>query len=416
MRGSPNDYDEWAELTKEHWRFEEILPFFNKLETDRDFGRQPWHGDRGPIPVDRYLDHDLTDVTAAAVSAMETQGFTSVHDHNEPGAIGVGRMPMSSRDGVRVTSADGYLPADTITANLSIKSEAHVSEVIVEGGNAAGVRLIDGTEIKASWVVLAAGVYGSPAILMRSGIGAADELRALGLGVIADLPGVGSNLGDHPCVTSSEEVYIGAARPAGPLHVIGTFHSSTSSSAGSPDLMLWFSDPTDDPPAFAIETVLLKPKARGKVWLRSADARDAPRIELPSLEPEDVERLAEGHLRAVEVANDRTVRSLCEGNESEPGRRPDLEVWVRATRYSLPHVVGTCAMGAAPEDGAVVDGVGRVHGIERLSVVDASIIPEPPSGFPHIPTIMIAERLSERLAGHLDCVRTGRRTCSIEQL
>jgi choline dehydrogenase len=167
--------------------------------------------------------------------------------------------------------------------------------------------------------------------------------------------------------------------------------------------MLWLSDPRGDPPVFEIDVVLLRPQSRGTVRLRSADPAEPPRIELPGLcNPFDVERLAEGYLRGFEVASRPEIRRLC-AHRSSPELHGDdeLEDMIRASGYSFPHVVGTCAMGPRPEEGAVVGASGRVHGTERLSVVDASIVPTGPSAFTHIPTVMLAERISEQIASLL---------------
>jgi choline dehydrogenase len=163
--------------------------------------------------------------------------------------------------------------------------------------------------------------------------------------------------------------------------------------------MLWLADPQEDA-TFAIEVLLLRPRSRGTVRLRSADPTDRPIIELPHLsDASDAERLAEGYRRALEVANRPELRRICTG--PAPVEPDDLDALIHAEEYSIPHVVGTCAMGPRPEDGGVVDVSGVVYGTERLSVVDASIMPDVPSGFTHIPTIMIAERLSEELASRL---------------
>lgn len=400
LRGAAADYDAWEALGNEGWSFEEVLPYFGRLEDDVDFGDQPWHGDHGPMPVDRYRDLPLTDIASAALSAMEAAGFPRVDDHNRPGAVGAGRMPMSSRGGVRVTAADAYLPVGGTPPNLTIRPGSHVADLVFDAARARGVRLIDGTIIDASWIVLCAGTYGSPSILMRSGIGPASHLKSVGVSVRADLPGVGAGLADHPGV----DIDLGACERgrAGPiLHVVATFHSAAAPSDGPPDLMLWLSDPPGgpgDPATFEIDVVLLKPRSRGTVRLRSTDPADPPRIDLPGLRTtNDVDRLAEGYLRGREVASRPEVRRLCAGaSPVEDG--VELRNSIRADSYSIPHVVGTCSMGPSPDDGAVVDASGCVYGTERLSVIDASIIPDAPSGFPHIITIMLAERLSERLA------------------
>ena len=404
VRGSPADYDGWAAHGNQGWGFEDVLPYFKRLEADADFGDQPWHGDSGPIPIDRYRQLRPTDIGAAALRAMEAVGFPSVEDHNRPGAVGAGRMPMSSRGGVRVTTADAYLPVGGTSPNLTILPETNVADVVFDGNRARGVRLVDGTVIDASWIVLCAGTYGSPPILMRSGIGPADHLKSVGLPVLVDLPGVGANLADHPGV-DIDCGGCGGGRTAPILHSIATFYSSNASSTGPPDLMLWVADPLgtpEGPPAFEIDVVLLKPVSRGTVRLRSADPADAPRIDLPNLrEASDVQRLTEGYLRGWEVADRQEIRRLCADRPPEIRDAEEVHDSIRANSYSIPHVVGTCSMGPSPDNGAVVDPSGRVHGMERLSVVDASIMPDVPSGFPHISTIMIAERLSERLASLL---------------
>ncbi len=399
VRGSPADYDDWAARGNPGWGFDDVLPYFKRLEADADFGDEPWHGNAGPIPIGRYLDLEPTDIDAAALQACEAVGFPSVADHNRPGAVGAGRMPMSSRGGLRVTTADGYLPVDRTPPNLTIRPDAQVADVVFEGTRAGGVRLLDGTVVRATRVVLCAGTYGSPPILLRSGIGPAEHLRSVGIPVRLDLPGVGANLADHPGVDIAGD-WDGAIRAIPLLHSIATFHSAGASPDGPPDLMLWIADPAGDPPGFSIDVVLLKPLSRGAVRLRSADPTATPQITLPGVrEDADADRLAEGYRRARDVAMRPEIQRLWSHPvPPEPGSADERRRSVRANAYSVPHVVGTCAMGPSPDEGAVVDASGRVHGTDDLFVVDASIMPDIPSGFTHLSTIMIAERLSERIA------------------
>jgi choline dehydrogenase-like flavoprotein len=220
-----------------------------------------------------------------------------------------------------------------------------------------------------------------PAILLRSGIGPE--------GPLVRLPGVGANLVDHPSVYV-DFGYEGVGRTAPALHTIATFHSSGRPSAEAPDLMFWLADPIEEDTEFGAEVVLLRPRSRGSVRLRSSDPSNPPLIELPNLDdPADIERLAEGYRRAVEVAKQPVLRRHCSG--PAPTEPEDLEALIRSELFSVPHTVGTCAMGS------VVDASGSVYGVERLSVIDASIMPDVPSGFTHIPTVMIAERLSEQI-------------------
>ena len=399
LRGSPADYGEWAALGNPGWAFEDVLPYLARLEADADFGDRPWHGDRGPLPVTRYLDLEPTEILVAGMEALKAAGFPAVEDHNRPGAVGAGPMPMSSRHGFRVTTADAYLRLGATPPNLTIRPDAQVADVVFDRTCAAGIRLLDGTVIESGWVVICAGAYGSPAILMRSGVGPAEHLRSIGIPVRVDLPGVGANLADHKGA-DIDCGYRGSARAAPVLHRVATFHSAATSSDEAPDLMLWLSDPRGDPPIFEIDVVLLRPRARGSVRLRSTNPADPPLIELPNpRHPSDVDRLVEGYRRGLEIAGRPEVRRLCAAPPS-PGADggDDLPKVICTESYSLPHVVGTCAMGPWPDEGAVVDVHGRVHGTDRLSVVDASIVPNGPAAFTHIPTIMLAERLSEQLA------------------
>ena len=384
-RGSPADYNGWAALGLPAWTWEKVLPYFVGLESDVDFGDRPWHGDLGPIPSSRQLEHELTDVGVAALDALDAVGFPRVDDHNEPGAVGTGRMPMNVLAGRRVTTADAYVPLHATPPNLVVRAKAQVDRIVIDSGRAVGLMLVDGTTVEAGHIVLCAGVFGSPAILLRSGIGPA--------GPLVVLPGVGANLVDHPSVYV-DFGYRGAGRNMPALHTIATFHSSGRLADETPDLMFWLADPTEQDPEFGAEVVLLRPRSRGSVRLRSNDPREPPLIELPNLEAQhDVDRLAEGYRRAIEVASQPALRGHCSG--PEPAEPEDLEELIRAELFSVPHTVGTCAMGS------VVDEFGSVNGVEGLSVVDASVMPDVPSGFTHIPTVMIAERLAEHIASRL---------------
>jgi choline dehydrogenase len=399
VRGAAADFDAWAAAGNHGWSFADVLPAFRRLESDAEFGASPLHGQDGPIPITRYLDHRPSEIHAAALEAFAALGYPAVEDHNDGSSVGVGPMPMSSRDGQRVTALDGYLPLDLALPALTVWPDAPVARVLLEGRRATGVQLVDGAEISADSVILSAGAYGSPAILMRSGIGPAEHLREIGIEVQVDLVGVGGNLADHIGV----DLDAGWRGPgaAGPiLHSIASWRSSVAA-AGGPDMLFWLQDPAGDEPGFYFDPILMRARARGSVRLRSADPSDPPRIRLPNPAEEsaDMERLVEGYRRALELANRPEIRRLA--NEPAPPDPRSVEGLHRAivkNTYSIPHVVGTCAMVPSPEEGAVVDERGQVHGVAGLAVVDASIMPEPPSGFPHIITIMIAEHLSERLA------------------
>ena len=399
LRGSPADFDEWAALGNPGWAFDDVLPAFLRLENDADFGDRAWHGDRGPIPITRYPMVDRTTAHEAIVEAALAAGFPSVEDHNAPGAVGIGRMPMSSSAGTRATTLDTYLADAGGRPNLVVRPGAEVAEVAISGPSVTGVRLVDGTHVEAGLVVLCAGTYGSPSILMRSGIGPARHLGSVGIAVRVDLPGVGSNLADHPA-TDLDLGYEGPARATPVLHSAATFRSRRPScrrGAGS-DALARRSRPARHGAAADDRRRAAEAPRQGK---RAAPIR-RPHGSAPHPPPGRHHRprrpgAARGGLpAALEVAGGPSVRRLVNApRPPDPRDRDELLDRVRAELWSAPHVVGTCAMGPSPADGAVVDAVGRVHGVDGLLVADASIMPTVPSGFTHLPTIMIAERLAE---------------------
>ena len=402
VRGAASDFDAWATRGNPTWGFADVLPIFRRIEADADFGTKPWHGEAGPLPITRYPELEPSGIHAAAIRAFEGVGFPTIEDHNAPNAIGVGRMPFSAVGGSRVTSADAFLPPDVDLPNLAIRADAPVANVVIEAGRATGVRLVDGSEIRASRIVLAAGVYGSPTIRLRSGIGPSEHLRGLGIPVTLDLGGVGTNLADHPSV-AVDSGWRGRGVDGPVLHTMATFRSSIAGPNDPPDLAIWVADPPGDEPSFEFEALLIKPDSRGSVRLRSADLTTPPRITLPGIrERRDVGRLAEAYRLCVELANRPEVRAIAEGPVPPmPATEEELRRTVVEEYYSVPHTIGTCRMGPSGDGGDVVDALGRVHGVEGLSVIDASIIPEATAGFPHLVTIMLADRLGETMAALL---------------
>jgi choline dehydrogenase-like flavoprotein len=350
------------------------------------------------MAVNRYGTKRRSVIHDAAVEAFRDLGFPAVADHNAPGAVGAGPMPMSTTEGRRITTLQAYLRREAPPPSLRINADSQVDTVLVESGRARGVRLINGDEIAADLVILAAGTYGSPPLLMRSGVGPAAHLRQMGIKAVVDLPGVGENLADHPGV-DLDAGFSGDARCEVLRHTIATFRSRSQSAAGPPDLLFWVHEPSEDDGRLYLDPILLKPESRGSVRLRSADPLDPPRIVLPSLVADrDVERLMEGYELGLRIANHPAIRALAKEPAPDPPSGPaELRVRVVTNAYSVPHVVGTCRMGPSPDAGDVVDAAGRVHGVGGLMVIDASVIPDAPSGFPHVVTIMVAEHLAQRL-------------------
>ena len=235
LRGHPADYDGWASAGNTGWSFGDVLPYFCKLETDADFGSAEWHGRSGPLPIRRYGDGELTDVALAGLETLEASGFPRIGDANQPGAVGLACIPVNTRGGERISTALAYLASGEGRPNLTVRCDAQVAELIIQGTRAVGVRLLSGEEIRAQEVVVSAGTYASPALLMRSGIGPSAALRELDIPVVADLPGVGQNLIDHPAV-SVDLLYDRPVEPVPVFQVVATFHSSGTDSGAAPDL------------------------------------------------------------------------------------------------------------------------------------------------------------------------------------
>lgn len=406
-RGAPQDYDAWAALGNPAWGWADVLDDFCRLESDQDL-HDDWHGADGPITVGRQPSDELNAVQSALVEGAMEAGHGYVADHNRPGAMGAGPTPRTVSDGTRVSTALTYLAAARSRPNLTIRPDTMVDRVELTGTSARGVRLLDGTLVEADRVVLTAGAYASPAILARSGIGPASLLLDVGISPRVDLSGVGANLIDHPLLSVDLP-----ARPApGPsrfqTHV--TYRARATAPSAPPDLITFAAGPFEVEPeqsaggaVFGLVSGLLAPRSRGWVRLASDDPADPPRIHPAHLDhPDDLERLLDAITEVRRIARTGSVAAVVTGPELAPGAgvptddRSALAAWARATVSTFHHPVGTCAMGPDPDQGAVTDAHGSVHGTENLTVADASVMPTIPSATTNLPTIMVAEHLAAR--------------------
>ncbi len=429
VRGRPLDYDGWAAQGAPGWGWRDVLPYFRKSE-DNVRGASEWHGAGGPLRVSEQ--RSPRPLNRRLIAASEAVGIRRVDDINGPEQDGVSLFQVNQRDGRRFSSADAFLRPVAGRPNLEIRTRATVLEVVLEGDRAIGVRVGargNRSELLRAEreVILCAGAIGSPQLLQLSGIGAADELRDVGVTVRHDLPGVGRNLQDHPFVTvlwevSDQNTLYGADKPkplaewvlrrSGPLSStvaeVVAFHR-TRPGLPAADIQFhmgaaYFEDhgaEIYDGHSMTIGPVLVSPKARGRVWLRSADPGDKPRILTNSLsEPDDVASLVAGVQLAREIAAQTPLKEIIV-KELKPGPaaadRSDIEDDLRRRLMLIYHPVGTCRMSDAAQD-AVVDSRLRVHGIDALRVVDASIMPTIVGGNTHAPTVMIAERAADLIA------------------
>ena len=399
LRGAPADYDQWAALGNPGWSFAEVLPFFRRLERDLDFDDQ-WHGQDGLVPIRRAGHDELAPVHRAFLDACAASGYRPVSDHNAPAALGAGLVPLNTVGGIRQSTALTYLAQARQRPNLTIHSDTMVDRLVVERGRVVGVCLAEpaGT-LRADRVVLAAGSYGSPAVLLRSGIGPAADLAARGIPVVADRPGVGANLIDHASVGVAFSTDVPAQRGAPWFQAMLTLPDPPTATGLGMHILSGHraGDAPGDPAIAWLLVGLLKPRSRGRLRLRAADPAADPIIEVGLLtRPDDLAGMLAGVSVARRLARTAPLADLL-GEERFPGAAvaeegPGLEEAVRAGVDVYFHPVGTCRMGRADDPAAVVDAHGRVHGVHGLWVVDASIMPTIPAAGTNLPTIMVAER------------------------
>jgi choline dehydrogenase len=407
LRGTPSDFDGYAAAGNDQWSYERVLPAFRRLEADRDFGTAPGHGATGPVPVERVSSrHPLADAFAAGSGNL---GFPAEPDKNAGGAPGYGPVPFSVRGGVRINTAMAYLSPRRGLPQLTVRGRVHVRRVVVEAGRAVGVET-DAGVVRAAEVVLSAGAVGSPQLLLLSGIGPGDALRAAGIDVVADVPGVGADLTDHP------HVYVGY-RPAGPmplppgrLPLDGVLHASSSTAdvPGDLEILPWltpFSRITGSPAGphgndLAIGVGLQREESRGRLTLDSAHPLRQPRLEYRYLtEPADRTRLRDGVRLTADLLRTPSVAPLVAGRTGLPDDVLDddreLDRWIRRHLTTAIHLSGTARMGPDADPGAVVDQFLRVRGVAGLRVVDTSVLPRVPTRGPAATAVMLGERAAE---------------------
>ena len=416
IRGMPEDFDRWAELGCTGWSSSEVLPSFMRLEGDVNFGDAPYHGRGGPIPVYRApLDQWGVVDRAFRTTALDL-GYGWAEDHNAPHSTGVSPWAMNRRAGARVSTNDGYLEPARQRSNLTIRSHALVDRVEFEGKHAVGVRartVVGWEQLRAREVILCAGALHSPAILLRSGIGPAADLRALGLPVMADLPGVGSNLCDHPVAFLFLKLRPEARAQSTQERIVNVClrYSSGLPSTGRNDmlafplnLMAGFVEPGLELGALFVSAY--QAFSQGSVRLTTPAPEVEPEINCRLLSDErDLVRLRDGMRLLLALTRHPAMAAITEAvhvgvNKLTPeGLAEDHHLDQLLLAECLPfwHACGTCRMGAVNDPHSVVDPECRVRSVEGLRVVDASIMPEVPRANTNLTTIMMAEHVAARL-------------------
>lgn len=455
-RGAPADYDEWESLGAQGWNWTACLPYFRKLETDTDFGGE-LHGETGPVRIKRTAWPRISPFVRAVLATLERRGHTRFDDQNGPWQDGtfVGAIAVSA-GGERIPTSVCYL-TDAVRQrpNLTIRTDILVDRVLFDGTRAIGALLGSGEAVHAAQVIVCAGAIHSPAILLRSGIGPADNLAALHIPLVADRPGVGGNLMEHPSIAVSAFLPKSARTPFPDEHheqaivrfssgladtVQGDMHGAILSRSG------WHSI------GYRLGTIFFwvnKSYSRGRVTLTSASPLDEPAVEFNMLsDPRDLERLklavrfgAEtladpsmaGHRSTIFPSSysPRVAKVAVPGtaNAIQRGVLSALLDWAGPLRESVIHRLvtqgvsithlldddhamtqfvtrsvggtwhpsGTCRMGAVSDPAAVTNASGAVYGVQNLRVCDASLMPSIPCANTNIPTIMIAERIADMI-------------------
>ena len=406
VRPTRHDLDTWAGLGNPGWSFDECLPILQRIETDSDYGGNDIHGEEGPLYVQRLFRVDDKDASApvrAFIDRALSMGLPLCPDLNVPDPYGVCSSAYNVKDGVRQNTTVAYLDPARGRANLDIIADAQVQSLSIANGRVSGVvykREGEVSSVSAQVVVLCAGVYHSPQILMLSGIGPSDDLERLGIPVVSALKGVGENYQDH----ATMEMTFEGRTDFSPDWVIPRFRLMYKSDPSLPhgNFHIFQRPPTDVPGLkrmMPISANLLEQRDLGRIRLVSADPDDLPEIEDAMLRhPDDLKAMLNAMEFIYELVQHESMQEFY-GPLISPTRDEDWAEFARSAHGSYHHGIGTCKMGPASDPMAVVDSNLKVHGIDNLYVADASIMPTIPHANTNVTSIMIGERLSDIVKG-----------------
>ncbi len=419
IRGVPAAFDAWAEAGCEGWSAADVLPIYDAIEDDADTGTAPGVRQGGPLPVFRMPVDQWGAVDLGLRDAALADGYRWKADLNAPDGEGISCNPINLRDGKRITTNDGYLEPARGRANLTIRGDALVDRVLFDGSRARGVRVRFGDvweEIAANEIVLCAGAIHSPTILMRSGIGPAAALRALGIAVHRDLPAVGQHLMDHPILRASIALKAEhRARGADARHTNCCLtYSSGLAGGGERDMIMiaynhrGLTADAAPAPGGAIGVALYDAFSRGELRLASADPDAQPIVDENMLaDPRDWQRLRDGVRRLARLTARDPIARLAEtirfGDSDLTMQQAialeddALDALMLREAGDIQHAAGTCRMTAYEDPRGVVEPDLRVRGVAGLRVADASIMPTDCRANLHFTCVMIGEALARRM-------------------
>ena len=436
-RGNRGDYDHWAGLGNPGWSYADVLPLFKRAENSECFGANEYHGTGGPLNVS-YL-RSPSPINQTFIQACTEQGLPVTPDYNGASQFGCAPAQVTQKNGERWSAAKGYLTPHLARSNLTVITHAHTQRLLLEGQRAVGAEFLkDGQtqQVRARReVLLCAGAFGSPQLLMLSGIGPAAHLQQHGIEVRHELPGVGQNLHDHLTTvliyrTQANGNTFGFSLSGLIAIVRGIFEWRnkrtgmitsnvaetqgflyTDPAAPAPDIQLALCTGIVDDHTrknhlghgYTLHVTLMRPKSRGSVTLASANPHDAPLIDPAFLQdPQDMATLVKGTQMGLDIMQSPALAPY-RGKMLYPVERNNpaqIEQFLRDHSDTEYHPVGTCKMGPSSDPLAVVDAALRVHGLQGLRVVDASVMPQLTTGNTNAPTIMLAEKAVDLLTSH----------------
>jgi choline dehydrogenase len=435
VRGHPRDYDRWAQMGCRSWDFASVLPYFRRMESF-SAGSEEYRGRGGPLHVTPGITENP--LSLAFLKAGEQAGYPSCADVNGADHEGFARIDRTTHRGRRWSTANAYLRPAEHRDNLAIESEALTTRILFDGRRAVGVEVEKGGQrsrrLARCEVILCGGVFNSAQLLLLSGVGPGAALQALGIAVVADRPGVGANLHDHPDIvvkqrctkpvslyrylTPAGKVRVGLqwllfqTGPGATNHFEAGAFIRSNEAVEHPDLMLSFlplAIDSESPQSinaypfhgFQTHADLLRPTSRGRMALADPHPRTPPRIVFNYLETEHDRLALKSALAAIRKIHAQAAFDPYRGDEISPGEgvrgEEEIDAWLRANTDTSYHPVGTCKMGSPDDPMAVVDPRCRALGLEGLRVVDASVMPSIVSGNTNAATIMIAEKASDHI-------------------
>jgi len=446
VRARKEDFTNWVAKGNPEWSYEKVLPFYKKAENDLLYGETDVHGGSGPVPIIRTRPADYQPLAAAYAAAFAELGFREEPDKDDQQPPGYGPLPRNAVDGVRINTGIAYINPNRQRPNLTIHGNTLARKVIFDGTRAAGIEVETDGQIEtigAGQIVLSAGAFNSPHLLLLSGIGPAAELTAAGVPVIEDLPGVGKDFSDHPDIfftwvarhkphphalhTQFENVLNWTAKdspyPAGDLEILPfleSFGALLVIGGGHPLVTIagqalhpvrfikslkgislrHLFQQLEYQSALFFAAAVQQADSRGQLTLVSSDPRTQVKIDYHYLSTDnDLRRMREATRTCARVLQTRAMKPWFKRFAGISQKILDddhaLDRWMRSRLATAIHACGTCKMGPSPAGGDVVDQYGRVHGVTGLRVADTSIFPLAPSRGPAATAIMVGERIAD---------------------